>query len=164
MPLVDWEIEAALLHGDIRISNLQPDAIQPNSIDLHAGEDAIVPRGRMVLTHTLERVYLGPGYCAQILLCSTAARLGLDMAKAQHFDEGFEGDPTIELMYWGDPGAQTDYREVPFGIPQGWKFCQLIITRTAVAALPYGHPSRRSRYQGQSGTTVARPDPRDQGS
>ncbi len=160
MPLNRQQIRAALDAGQIAITNLQPNAIQPNSVDLSLGENLYIPRGRGRLTTTNESIYLGPGHCGWILTRSTPARKGLTTATALWFDEGWNGVPNLELYYFGslDPAEWGDPRkDEAIQLLRGDPVAQLIIMHNEEAAeLQYGCPELGSRYQGQRGPTYAR--------
>lgn len=157
--LVDRQIRRAIGTGDVIISPYDPEAVQPASYDLHMGETVTIPRGRGVLSCTLERVTLSPQIAGWILMNSTPARQGLTSATALWFDPGWDGVPTIELHYWGslDPALydHPDYQTAV--LKKGTPICQMIFFRaTEPADFPYGHPVLNSRYQHQSTTTPAR--------
>lgn len=158
--LVDQELMQAIISRRIKVTPLMDRAVQPASIDLHLGEDLVIPRLRGRLTCTIERIALGPSYAGWILNNSTPARKGLTMATALWFDPGWDGVPTLELFYWGPLDPAMDEDTSPIELRRGDPICQLIVFEGALPALmPYGHARRASRYQGQTGATPARPTP-----
>lgn len=88
-----------------------------------------------------ERIKISIDHAGQIGARSSWARDGLSVIQgpAGWLDPGYIGNPTLELSVIGSelvlwPGATI---------------CQLILFELTEAAVrPYGHPSRRSKYQG----------------
>lgn len=109
----------------------------------------VLEPGVRYLAETAERVHIRPDCCGQIAARSSWGRDGLSViiGPAGYLDAGFEGTVTLELSVIGSelfvwPGAAV---------------AQLIVHRlTSVAARPYGHPDRQSKYQGQSAPTPSR--------
>jgi dCTP deaminase len=63
-------------------------------------------------------------------------------------DPGFEGHITLELSNLG---------RVPVALHPMMRVSQIALHQmTGPAARPYGHPTRGSKYQGQSGPTASR--------
>lgn len=79
---------------------------------------------------------------------SSWGRLGVVVhATAGFIDPGFEGTITLEVSHVG---------KIPVELCVGDYICQLTLMETGWVQRPYGHPSRRSKYQGQSGPTGSR--------
>lgn len=67
---------------------------------------------------------------------------------AGYIDPGFRGNVTLELSNVG---------KMPIALYPGMRICQLSFEYlSSKAELPYGHPSRNSKYQGQRGPTSSR--------
>lgn len=155
--LVDHRILYAWASGELGIEPFDPALVGPGTLDLRAAEDISIPRNRVRLTHTIERFRFGPRIGGTILMCSTEAREGLDMIRAQWFDPGFEGVPTLELVYHGSPDPDREDDPSPYRVRRGQTLCQILFEFSDTPAeCPYNHPSRQSRYSGQTGTTPAR--------
>jgi dCTP deaminase len=106
-----------------------------------SGGYIIVPPGRRILLHTLERVRLPPYLAGLVNLRSTWARAGLHIP-ATVVDAGFEGQLTIEVI-----GS-----EFPVKLYVGDRFLHLVLVRLATPAeKPYN-----GGYQGQAGVTLPR--------
>ena len=182
MILSDADIERYLRNGMLRIDGLHEDAIQPASVDVTLGAGFLVPQGhteicpyvvpvelddiRMVpsphddflvlppqgfaLGTTEEVVRLPSHIGAQVDGRSSTGRRGITVhITAGWIDPGFEGHITLELV-----------NHNPFAVVlrAGQPICQLKFMMTFTPSRrPYGHESRRSRYQHQRGVTAARP-------
>lgn len=67
---------------------------------------------------------------------------------AGYIDPGFKGNLTLELSNVG---------KMPIALYPGMRICQLSFEfLSSKVKLPYGHPSRNSKYQGQRGPTSSR--------
>jgi dCTP deaminase len=67
---------------------------------------------------------------------------------AGYIDPGFRGNVTLELSNVG---------KMPIALYPGMRICQLSFEYlSSKAEVPYGHPSRNSKYQGQKGPTSSR--------
>lgn len=174
MLLSDVDLWDALSTGELEVSPMSRDRMQPASIEMHLADNfrAFTARrhvldplnlrmdhtypcrngpltlapGELVLGSTVERVSLSPRLAGRLEGKSSLGRLGLAPHVAAGFiDPGFSGTITLELVNM----AQYSIRLTP-GMPIG----QLCVFRMQTPAeRPYGHPELRSRYQGQQGTT-----------
>jgi dCTP deaminase len=124
-----------------------PDAIPPMK-ELNAHEFILSP-GQFVLATTYETVQIGPDLVARVEGRSSLGRLGLVVhATAGFIDPGFRGQITLEL---------TNISPHHIRLVAGLGICQLAIERLQTrCTLPYGHPNRRSKYQGQLGVQGSR--------
>lgn len=178
--LSDATLHTLLVSEDegIGIEPYERSMVEPSSIDVRLGEnlriftegdEIIDPRQRQELTvpkrihdqgfivnpgefllgETLEIVTVGAGYAVQFTGKSSLARLGLEVHKtAGHIDPGFNGVITLEIQ-----NANTR----PFRLHRDMPIGQLLVFKLdQPAEFPYGHPSRSSRYQGQSTVTESR--------
>lgn len=147
--LSDGEIYDAMERGLFGIRPWVPDSIQPASIDLHVQEIAdgfVIPPHSRRLGCTVEVVTLSDRLTGQINPRSTFARRGGDTKG--WVDPGFTGQLVLEIDNHGDE---------PLEIEPGSSICQLVLWRLGRPAMrPYGHPDRKSRYQGQVGIVPAR--------
>ena len=73
---------------------------------------------------------------------SSMGRLGVTMhVTAGYIDPGFEGKITLEISNIG---------AMPVALYPGQRVCQVVFeTMTSPSEIPYGHPSRNSKYMGQ---------------
>lgn len=184
MILSDRDILARLAKGDLVVDPLDdPDVqVQPASIDLRLGHEFLVFRhphipyldtqgadlgeytekitlqpgatfilhpGEFALGTTLERVKIPPDLVAKVEGRSSLGRLALIVhATAGFVDPGFEGHITLELSNLG---------RVPVALHPGMRVSQIALHQmTGPADRPYGHPTRRSKYQGQRGPVASR--------
>ncbi len=159
MILSDVDIHDRLTDGDLVIDPLDYsiDPIQPASVDLRLsdcklsnGTRWIFP-GEFLLACTLETVRIPADLVAQVNGKSSLGRLGLSVhITAGFIDPGFRGQITLELHNCSNASIRLERR---------MKICQLVLQRlTSPAERPYGHPSRRSKYQNQMGITPSRKD------
>jgi dCTP deaminase len=171
----------ALASGRIVIDPIAEDAVQPASVDirldrhfrvfrnhreafidirqpvedlteLESVEDDhafVLHPGEFVLGSSLERVRLGVDIVARVEGKSSLGRLGLLVhATAGYVDPGWDGQLTMEL---------SNVSTLPIKLYYGMKIGQLSFQNlTTPADRPYGHPSLKSRYQGQTGPTASR--------
>jgi dCTP deaminase len=112
-------------------------------------ETFIIHPGEFVLAATIERVKLPDNLVGRVDGRSSLGRLGLQMHSTAGFiDPGFEGNITLELSNVG---------RLPVKLHPGMRVCQISFdVMSEPARRPYGHPSRRSKYQGQSGVMPSR--------
>lgn len=180
MILADGDIERYLRTGLLAVNGLKEGAVQPASVDLTLGMGFLVPMptrldesdavelddivfvevpskdhlvlmpGGFALGTTEEAVRLPAFIGAQLDGRSTTGRRGISVhTTAGWIDPGFEGQITLEL---------ANLNPFPVVLRAGQQICQLkFMTTFTPSRRPYGHPSRRSRYQHQRGTTAARP-------
>jgi dCTP deaminase len=179
--LSDRSIAEALQSGRLVIEPLAEDALQPASVDIRLDREFRVFRGHrrayidvresvddlteleriaddqpfvlhpgeFVLGSTLERVQLGNDLVARVEGKSSLGRLGLLVhATAGYVDPGWDGHLTMEL---------SNVSNLPIRLYFGMKIGQLSFANLTTAAdRPYGSPSLRSKYQGQTGPTSSR--------
>ena len=80
---------------------------------------------------------------------SSMGRLGVTMhVTAGFIDPGFEGNITLEISNIG---------AMPVALYPGQRVCQLVFeTMTTPSEIPYGHPSRNSKYMRQTSPESSR--------
>ena len=181
MILSDHSIAEALQSGRLLIEPLGEDALQPASLDIRLDrqfrvfrhhrkayidvresvedltvieeiaddEPFVLHPSEFVLGSTLERVRLGNDIVARVEGKSSLGRLGLLVhATAGYVDPGWDGHLTMEL---------SNVSNLPIRLYFGMKIGQLSFANLTTAAdRPYGSPSLRSKYQGQTGPTARR--------
>lgn len=138
--------------GDLGPSRISAWTASPrfNKLKIPEGKGAyVLSPGQFLLGCTLERVTLGDDLVARVEGRSTLGRMGLLIhATAGFVDPGFSGNLTLEIY-----NASRNNIALRRGMP----IAQLAVEELSSAAtLPYGHPSRRSKYQGQTGATAPR--------
>lgn len=158
--LVDWQIRLYLALGLLKIDDYRPEAIQPNSLDVHLGRNFARQKadgsfesfeadfitlnpGEFVLATTEEYFYF-PSYIHGVLQGKSSwARLGLYVESAGLFDSGFQGEAVIEL---------TNQGKTPLVLQSGKAIAQMIFAKNLFVANPYGKKKHgASNYQGQRG-------------
>lgn len=176
--LSDKDIKEYLKEGKIGIDPLLDEKqIQPSSVDMRLGdefkvfkiirkayidpkdeddiasymEEIKVPEGDAFIIHpgefalatTAEYVKLPDDIVARVEGRSSMGRLGVTMhVTAGFIDPGFEGNITLEISNIG---------AMPVALYPGQRVCQIVFeTMTSPAEIPYGHPSRNSKYMGQT--------------
>lgn len=159
--MVDWQIKLYLAMGLMKIDNIQDLAIQPNSVDVHAGRHfarqkadgtfetfeadyIVLAPGDFVLGTTQEYFYFPNNVHGFLQGKSSWARLGLYVESAGLFDSGFEGEGVVEL---------TNQGVAPLTLQAGKPIAQMIFFRNLPAKRPYGKKKSgaKSNYQGQRG-------------
>ncbi len=177
--LTDVDIKARLKKGDLRIEPVEDLELQvrPCSFDVRLGpefrvfkhskktvidpvkdKDAlndytelvvlneetpfIIHPGEFVLGRTLERVRIPDDLVARLEGRSSLGRLAIIIhSTAGYIDSGFEGTVTLEIANLG---------KMPVALYPGQRIGQLAFeTTVSPAEKPYGHPDRKSKYQGQ---------------
>lgn len=118
-------------------------------VRLSDGQSFLLFSGQFILATTVERVRIPHDTIARVEGRSSLGRLGLLIhATAGFVDPGFDGQITLEM-------ANLNPR--PIRLRPGMRICQLGFTyMTEVSDRPYGHPSLKSKYQGQMGVTPSR--------
>ena len=166
MILSDKTIKKLLASGELGIDPLNPEQIEPASIDLRLGdtfltpkavtgvcsmsdppeyetttaEEFVIPTRGFVLATTREFIRLPDYLSAFVEGRSSVGRLGLFIQNAGWVDPGFEGAITLELY---------NANNAPMRIESGRRICQLVIAKMdRVVENPY-----RGKYQGQRVTT-----------
>lgn len=176
MILSDRSIREQLGAGRICIDPLDPSCIQPSSVDLHLsssflvfrnsrrpyidvrepqegltepidvpdGESFILHPGEFVLGSTTEIVGIPIDLVGRLDGKSSLGRCGLMIhSTAGYVDPGFTGRLTLEL---------SNVANLPIALYPGMRIAQISFHQmTTPADVPYGHPSIRSKYQGQTG-------------
>lgn len=166
MILSDGTIKRLLAAGEMSIEPLEPEQIEPASVDLRLGntflthrpvegicsmsepleyeevtaDTFIIPTRGFVLATTMEVVRLPANLTAFVEGRSSVGRLGLFIQNAGWVDPGFEGAITLELY---------NANNAPMKIEAGRRICQLVI---AQADQPVERPYS-GKYQGQRRTT-----------
>ncbi len=168
MILSDIEIKEALDSGEIVCTPLMDESIQPASIDARLGDHFLmldtsamthltlsskveyreeitdtftIPPKSFILATTIEYIEIPSDIACFVEGRSSIGRLGLFIQNAGWVDPGFKGKITLEL-YNAD--------NLPIKLEAGRRICQFVFSRTGKPAqFPYGHPSRKSKYQGQ---------------
>ena len=136
MILSDKTIEKLLAEGSLAIEPLEPEQIQPASVDI------LLP-GQFVLATTMEYVRLGADLTAFVEGRSSLGRMGLFVQNAGWVDPGFEGEITLELF---------NANRCALELRSGRRVGQLVFAQLDEAAKnPYA-----GKYQGQRGATGSR--------
>lgn len=152
--LVDWQLKLYLKLGLLKIENYKEKAIQPNSLDVHLGNqfaiqlnnglfeeidcnEFILEPGGFVLATTQEYFYFGPTLHGVLQGKSSWARVGLYVESAGLFDSGFEGVAVVEL---------TNQGKAPLQLKSGESIAQMIFQRNLPVLKSYKH---KGHYQGQ---------------
>lgn len=170
MILSDKTLTKMIETGELKVSPLDKESIQPASIDCrlgnnflivedremqiidlnseikyrkYEGDEITIPPHSFLLATTLERVKLPDNLTAFVEGRSSIGRIGLFIQNAGWVDPGFEGQITLELY---------NANSLPIRLQAGRRICQLVFCSMDQAALnPY-----RGKYQGQSNTTGSR--------
>ena len=174
--LSDRDILTALLKGELEISPLSRDDVQPASVDVHLADELLsfdscglqyidpekqpgeqmrrmsdvlsLPAGAFILGSTVERFKLGESILGRVEGKSSLGRLGLAVhITAGFIDPGFEGNITLEIV---------NHSPLPIILRPGMAIAQIAFSRLSSPVLrPYGS-GRGSKYQGQTGVTASR--------
>lgn len=167
MILSDKTLKSLIDSGELGVSPLVPDSIQPASIDCRLGNhflivedrqmhtidlnsqivyrelegpEIIIPPQSFLLATTMETVKLPNDLTAFVEGRSSIGRIGLFIQNAGWVDPGFEGQITLELF---------NANSLPIRLEAGRRICQLVFCRMDQAASkPY-----RGKYQGQMNAT-----------
>lgn len=154
--LVDWQIRLYLALGLLKIDNYRKEAIQPNSLDVHLGNEfarqkpdgtfdkfqadfIVLEPGDFVLATTQEFFYFPSNIHGVLQGKSSWARLGLYVESAGLFDSGFDGEAVVEL---------TNQGKAPLVLESGRAIAQMIFQRNLTVLNSY---SRKGHYQSQKG-------------
>ncbi len=155
---------------ELVIEPIQPNSIQPASIDCHLGrhflivedrqmhiidmesqilyrehegDEIIIPPHSFLLATTEEYVELPNNLTAFVEGRSSVGRIGLFIQNAGWVDPGFKGQITLELY---------NANSLPIRLKAGRRICQLVFCQMDQAALnPY-----KGKYQGQRRATGSR--------
>lgn len=170
MILSDKTLQEMITKKELMIEPLQPNSIQPASVDCHLGrhflvvedrvthmidmeteipyreydgDEIIIPPQSFLLATTEEYIKLPDNLTAFVEGRSSIGRIGLFIQNAGWVDPGFEGQITLELF---------NANSLPIRLRAGRRICQLVFCRMDQAALnPY-----RGKYQGQRKATGSR--------
>lgn len=163
MILSDTTLKRMIESGDLGVSPLVEESIQPASVDCRLGEDFLVVEDRQMqiidlnseivyrrikgqsitipphsflLATTMEYVRLPNNLTAFVEGRSSIGRIGLFIQNAGWVDPGFEGQITLELY---------NANSLPIRLEAGRRICQLVFCSMDQAA---GRPYQ-GKYQGQ---------------
>lgn len=167
MILSDKTLKELIRSGELGVSPLTEESIQPASIDCRLGDDFLVVEDRQMdtislsseiiyrqikgplitipphsflLATTMEYVRLPQDLTAFVEGRSSIGRIGLFIQNAGWVDPGFEGQITLELY---------NANSLPIRLEAGRRICQLVFCRMdQAAATPY-----KGKYQGQRNAT-----------
>lgn len=170
MILSDGTIKNLLDTGELKVSPLTEESIQPASIDLRLGshylvvesskmdcitlsdkieyrelesESLIIPPHSFLLATTMENIELPDNMTAFVEGRSSIGRIGLFIQNAGWVDPGFKGQITLELY---------NANSLPIRLESGRRICQLVLCSMDKPALkPYS-----GKYQGQKLSTGSR--------
>lgn len=165
MMLGDDAIRLAVKSGRLKIEPWEDELLQPASYELRlagsivywndAGnsmpkniDSYVLMPGKFVLTSTTARIGLPYDMAARVEGKSSLGRRGLLVhCTAGFIDPGFEGEITLEFKNLGNEAIT---------LQKNMKCAQLCFFQTTGATRPYGHKDLGSKYQWQSGPTLAR--------
>lgn len=164
MILSDTTLHALIASGELSVSPLAENSIQPASIDCRLGDhflivdetesevitldqaihykevtnnSIIIPPHQFLLATTLETIKLPSDLSAFVEGRSSIGRIGLFIQNAGWVDAGFEGKITLELY---------NANSLPIRLEAGRRICQLVFCKMdRPAEKPY-----LGKYQGQS--------------
>ena len=167
MILSDLTLKKLISSGELEVSPLVENSIQPASIDCRLGDDflivedrqmqhidldtpivyrkitgpsIVIPPHSFLLATTMEYIRLPNDLTAFVEGRSSIGRIGLFIQNAGWVDPGFEGQITLELY---------NANSLPIRLEAGRRICQLVFCRMdQAAAAPY-----RGKYQGQRNAT-----------
>lgn len=181
MVLSDRTIKLEIAKGRIGIEPLDPDDIQPSSVDLHLGEDFQVFRNsrlpyidpareqpgltERVVASNAEPFVLHPG---EFALGTTVERIALPEDIVGRL-EGKSSLGRLGLLIhstagYVDPGWDgrltlelSNVANLPIVLSPGMKIGQISFSQmTSEVDRPYGHPELGSKYQGQDEATPSK--------
>lgn len=164
MILSDTKLRQLLTSGELTVTPLAENSIQPASIDCRLGshfllvdqpnteiitldtpihyqevysDSIVIPPHQFLLATTLETIKLPDDLSAFVEGRSSVGRMGLFIQNAGWVDAGFEGKITLELY---------NANSLPIRLDAGRRICQLVFCKTdQPAQTPY-----TGKYQGQS--------------
>lgn len=170
MILSDLTLRKLIDSGELGVSPITPESIQPASVDCRLGEHFLIVEDRemqtidlnskikyrefngptitmpphsFLLATTMEYVRLPDNLTAFVEGRSSVGRIGLFIQNAGWVDPGFEGQITLELY---------NANSLPIRLEAGRRICQLVFCRMDQAAsTPY-----QGKYQGQTRATGSR--------
>jgi dCTP deaminase len=105
--------------------------------------------GEFVIGSSVEMFTFPPDLAGELTGKSSIGRLGIQVhSTAGFFDPGFRGTATLEI---------SNQSPVPVKLWPGLIIAQMKFwAMSRPSQYPYGHPERRSHYQGQLGPTASR--------
>jgi dCTP deaminase len=167
MILSDQTLKKMIKNGELGVTPLTEESVQPASIDCRLGthflvvedrqmqtidlnseiiyreiegDSITIPPHSFLLATTLESVRLPDDLTAFVEGRSSIGRIGLFIQNAGWVDPGFEGQITLELY---------NANSLPIRLEAGRRICQLVFCRMdQVALTPY-----KGKYQGQRNAT-----------
>jgi dCTP deaminase len=170
MILSDGTLKKMIASGELGITPVQKNSVQPASVDCTLGrhflivedrqmqmidmdseiiyreyeaDEITIPPHSFLLATTEEYVKLPDDLTAFVEGRSSIGRIGLFIQNAGWVDPGFEGQITLELY---------NANSLPIRLKAGRRICQLVFCKMDEAALsPY-----RGKYQGQRKATGSR--------
>ena len=169
MILSRQSILRAIDKGRIQVDSIEPNQLQPASLDLRVGRQFlyvdmsqteqltldtkatyheveatrfVIPPKTFVLATTMEYIKIPNDMTAFVEGRSSIGRLGLFIQNAGWVDPGFEGRITLELF---------NANQVPIEIEAGRRICQLVFATLDEATRPY-----LGKYRGQATVTASR--------
>jgi dCTP deaminase len=170
MILSDKTLQAMIERRELVIDPIQPNSVQPASIDCHLGRhflmvedrqmhtidmeskilyrefeggEIVMPPHSFLLATTEEYIELPNNLTAFVEGRSSIGRIGLFIQNAGWVDPGFKGQITLELY---------NANSLPIRLNAGRRICQLVFCQMDQAALnPY-----KGKYQGQRKATGSR--------
>jgi dCTP deaminase len=168
--LSDKTLKQLIDSGELGVSPITDESIQPASIDCRLGDHFLVVEDRQMqiidlnteikyreldgpsitipphsflLATTMEYVRLPKDLVAFVEGRSSIGRIGLFIQNAGWVDPGFEGQITLELY---------NANSLPIRLEAGRRICQLVFCKMdQAAAMPYA-----GKYQGQTRATGSR--------
>ena len=173
---VDKQIKSLIQCSKLKIEPYDEDSINPNSYDLHLGDNFQISKqngginpydertiekafyektcseiwiepGQFILGRTAEKITLPPDIVGSVEGKSSLARLGLSIHQTGGWiDAGFSGTITLELF-----NCSLNQILLPAGMP----IAQIVFFNTLPAATPYGKRAN-SKYQNQESATLSR--------
>jgi len=114
------------------------------SVDMTDEGYALAP-GEFVLGHTVETINVPTGYCASLLLRSSAARAGFEHSLAGWCDAGFSGELTVEV--------RNNLRHHDLLIKPGMRLFQLVVFKLDMEPLRVYGELGHGNYHFQTGAT-----------
>ena len=167
MILSDKTLQEMIEGGELGVSPLEENSIQPASVDCHLGSHFLVVEDRQMHTITLDSEILYRPFDGEFITIppksfllattkeyinlpdnltafvegrSSIGRIGLFIQNAGWVDPGFEGQITLELF---------NANSLPIRLQAGRRICQLVFCKMDQSARnPY-----KGKYQGQRNAT-----------
>lgn len=165
MSILSDETILERLEKDLTVTPLNPENIQPCSIDLHLGRSLKTIQGRefylkenvylllepgdFILGSTREHVEIPNDLVGVVDGKSSLGRLGITAhVTAGYIDAGFKGNITLEIANLSDESFKLE-KDMPIA--------QIVFhTLTSPAKRPYGTEGLNSHYQNSKGTILSK--------